>query len=97
MPSKPQIIAITSPESPELSVLKELEGVADVVAVGQNIEALGLADDAWPTIDVMLNCGATAPLRGRLAENRACVPGLPGAYLRMHRLLFAVVSPALKS
>lgn len=58
MPSKPKVIAITSPESPELAVLKQLEGVADVVAIGQDAATLGLADDVWPSIDIMLNCGA---------------------------------------
>jgi hypothetical protein len=56
--AKPRLIIITtSPNCSELSVLKQLEGTTEIIAVGKNVNELDLAPDVWPTIDVLLNCG----------------------------------------
>jgi len=69
----PRVICITSPDSPELSVLEQATrgGAAELVAVGQTARDFAQLDDAaWHSIDVLLNCGARWRCR---AQVRACM------------------------
>lgn len=53
------LLVVASPDTPELSVLKQLPPEVKVVATGQTLSELSkqLADDQWGSIDVVLNCG----------------------------------------
>lgn len=55
------LLVVASPDTPELSVLKQLpQDSVKVVAVGQTLEALSsqlTTDEQWGSIDVVLNCG----------------------------------------
>lgn len=53
------LLVVASPDTPELSVLKQLPPEVKVVATGQTMADLDkqLSDDQWGSIDVLLNCG----------------------------------------
>jgi hypothetical protein len=53
------LLVVSNPETPELSVLKKLPPGVNILATGQTLSELSqqLTDEQWGSIDVMLNCG----------------------------------------
>jgi hypothetical protein len=58
--AKPNLLVITSPTSPELSVLNELKGRVNVVGIGKTSQELDhLSQHDWASVDCLLNCGVS--------------------------------------
>ena len=52
------LLVVSSPDTPELSVLKKLPKGVNVVAIGQTLEDLHhLTEEQWKSVEVLLNCG----------------------------------------
>lgn len=69
------LLVVASPETPELSVLKQLPAEVKVVATGQTLEDLSkqLSDEQWGSIDVLLNCGV-GKFAGKREYIQVCHP-----------------------
>lgn len=70
------LLVVASPDTPELSVLKQLPPEVKVVATGQTLADLSkqLTDEQWGTIDVVLNCGV-GKFAGKREYIQVCVRG----------------------
>jgi hypothetical protein len=52
------LLVVSNPSTPELSVLQKLPSGVQIVATGQTLADLSqLSEQQWGSIDVMLNCG----------------------------------------
>lgn len=69
------LLVVASPETPELSVLKQLPAEVKVVATSQTLEDLSkqLSDEQWGSIDVLLNCGV-GKFAGKREYIQVCHP-----------------------
>lgn len=72
------LLVVASPDTPELSVLKQLPAEVKVVATGQTLADLSkqLSDEQWGSIDVLLNCGV-----GKFAGKREYIQVGHGGHL----------------
>eukprot|EP00775_Hariotina_reticulata_P005492 gene5492-5727_t len=56
--SQVNLLVVSNPSTPELSVLQKLPAGVHVIATGQNLADFSqLSEQQWSSIDVMLNCG----------------------------------------
>ena len=56
-----KLLVVSSPDSPELSVLKDLPPSVEVIGIGQTVRDLhALTEEQWASVDVLLNAGVGA-------------------------------------
>ncbi|GFR44249.1 hypothetical protein Agub_g5451, partial [Astrephomene gubernaculifera] len=71
------LLVVAGPDSPELSVLKQLPSAVQVVAVGRNsADFAHLSESQWRSVNVLLNCGV-GKNAGKRDDIRALWPLLP--------------------
>ena len=67
-----KLLVVSSPDSPELSVLKDLPPSVEVVGIGQTVRDLhALTEGQWASVDVLLNAGVGAKA-GKRDDIKVC-------------------------
>ncbi|CAL5219435.1 g1265 [Coccomyxa viridis] len=75
--AKARILVLHTPDAPELKVLDKLPEGATVLGVGRtlkDLQGLGLSEEDWKSVNVLLNCGS--PVKRNLEEIWPHLPNL---------------------
>jgi hypothetical protein len=61
MATKPNLLVLASPDSPELTVLDKIKDDVNIVGVGITLAQLqNVQSNTWPTIEMVLAAGASS-------------------------------------